>query len=312
MPTDHRCHTTNRKRLTLAVHAIALVLSTLQQTFAQSGASSAATSEVIVTGETVANTPMQSAPVGPYDQPEWTTMRSFGTSRVYVRPPGTFEFVNFWTPEWHDDTSEHDFRHEFEIGLPHRFQLDLYQNWGIDENHDSFYKGTSVELRYALANWGKIPLNPTLYAEWYFNDDEPDAYELKLLLGETFAKRWDWAGNLTFEQETGGARETEWALSSALTYALLDEKLNVGLEILGEHKTEAGSRDDAEVEFLVGPTVNIHFTRNSFITIAPLFGLTDDSPEVEAFVVAGFQFVFGGPTAKSDEGPRAPASMFGH
>ena len=31
----------------------------------------------------------QDMPVGPYNQPEWTTERAFGTSRVYVRPPGS-------------------------------------------------------------------------------------------------------------------------------------------------------------------------------------------------------------------------------
>jgi hypothetical protein len=92
----------------------------------------------------------------------------------------------------------------------------------------------------------------------------------------------------------------------------MDERLNLGVEILAEHTTETGSRSDAEVEFLAGPTVNVRFTRNFFITLAPLFGLTDDSPDLEAFAVAGFQFAFGGPSRESEKGSRAvPASMFG-
>ncbi|MBA3273438.1 MAG: hypothetical protein H0T11_06150 [Chthoniobacterales bacterium] len=254
----------------------------------------------------------QSAPVGPYNQPEWTLQRSFSTSRVYVRPAGSVEFVQYWTPEFKDGEVEHSFREEIEIGLPYRFQLDLYQNWGIDEEGDSFYKGSSVELRYALADWGRIPLNPTLYAEWNFNDDAPDVWELKLLLGETFARRWNWAANIVFEQETGGERETEIALSSSLSYALIDRTLNVGVEGLIERKTEKGARDDPEYEVLLGPSVNVRPTRNSFITAAPLFGLTDDSPDVEVFIVAGLEFKFGGPRgADEEEGPRAPASMFG-
>src|SRR5438045_787049 len=79
--------------------------------------------EVIVTGESLPDSILQSAPVGPYGQPEWTTIRSFGASRIYVRPPGTMEFVNFWTAEWKEGDSEHNFRDELEIGLPHRFQL---------------------------------------------------------------------------------------------------------------------------------------------------------------------------------------------
>ena len=75
----------------------------------------------------------QDSPVGPYSQPEWTTQRAFGASRVYVRPPGTLQFNQFWTPEWKDGEVEHSFREEVEIGLPYRLQLDLYQNWGIEE-----------------------------------------------------------------------------------------------------------------------------------------------------------------------------------
>jgi hypothetical protein len=127
----------------------------------------------------------QDSPVGPYGQPEWTTERAFGTSRVYVRPPGSLSLNHLWTPEFKDGKDEHSFREEVEIGLPYRLQLDLYQNWGIEEG-DAFYKGSSVELRYALANWNKIPLNPTLYGEWTFNDAAPDKWELKLLLGQTF------------------------------------------------------------------------------------------------------------------------------
>ena len=267
--------------------------------------------EISVTGEAVPGTLWQETPVGPYGQPQWTTGRMFGTSRVYVIPPGRVEFVQFWTPEFEDGETEHNFREEIEIGLPGRFQLDLYQNWGIDEDSDAFYKGTSVELRYALANWGKIPLNPTLYAEWYFNNDAADAYELKLLLGETFARRWDFASNFTFEAETGGERETEIAGSAALTYAVIDRTLNIGVETLLEHKTVKDSRGDPEIEFLIGPTINVHPTRNSFITVSPLFGATDDSPTAEVFVVAGFNFQFGGSGGSSEEGPRAPASMFG-
>ena len=252
----------------------------------------------------------QEMPVGPYNQPEWTTERGFGTSRVYVRPPGSIEFNQFWTPEWKDGHVEHSFREEVEIGLPYRLQLDLYQNWGIEEG-DTVYRGSSVELRYALANWGKIPLNPTLYGEWNFKDAAPDKWELKLLLGQTFGRRWNWAGNFTYEQETGGEREQEVALSSALTYALIDQTLNAGIEMLWEHKTTKDSRGDPEIEFLIGPSINVRPTRFSFITVAPLFGTTDDSPDAEIFVIAGFNFRFGGPAGPDEEGPSAPASMFG-
>jgi hypothetical protein len=293
-------------------NALKLLLITIAACLTAEPSSRAQEAEAVgveVTG-TAPDVLRQDMPVGPYNQPEWTTRRAFGASRVYVRPPGTVSFNQFWTPEFKDGEVEHSFREEVEIGLPYRFQLDVYQNWGIEQG-DALYKGSSVELRYALANWGKIPLNPTLYGEWTFNDAAPDKWELKLLLGQTFGQRWNWAGNFTYEQETGGEREQEVALSSALTYALIDQTLNAGVEMLWEHKTSKDSRGDPEIEFLIGPSINVRPTRFSFITVAPLFGTTDDSPDAEVFVIAGFNFRFGGPAGPDEGGPTAPASMFG-
>lgn len=271
---------------------------------------SATSDEVIVTGADGADTVRQDTPVGPYNQPVWTTERFFPNTRVYVRPPGTAEFNQFWTPEFGKNGEvEHAFREEIEVGLPYRFQLDFYQNWNIDEEHNTFYKGSSIELRYALADWGKIPLNPTLYGEWNFNDREPDVWEVKLLLGDTFAKRWNWGANFNYEQQTGEGRETEIAISHALTYAVIDRRLNVGIEMLFEHKTEAGARGDPGVEFLIGPAINVKPTRNSFIGVSPLFGTTSDSPTAEIFVVAGFQFW--GASGGELEGVRSPVSSQG-
>jgi hypothetical protein len=269
-----------------------------------------ATERVTVTGVAPIERFSQQTLVGPNQQPEWTTTRTFGASRVYVRLPGSIAINSFWTPEFKDGEDEHAFRHEIEIGLPYRFQLDLYQNWNIEDGK-SFYKGSSAELRYALAKWGKIPFNPTLYGEWNFNDKTPDVWELKLLLGQSFADRWNWAANFTFEQETGGKREREVALSSALTYAVIDPTLNIGVEMLWERKTEKESRSHPEYEFLIGPSINVHPTRWSFVTVAPLIGATDDSPDVEVFALAGIKIDFGGRPGPDEQEAAAPASMFG-
>ena len=98
-------------------------------------------------------------------------------------------------------------------------------------------------------------LNPTVYVEWKFNDSAPDAYEVKLLLGEQLAPRWQWGCNVFHEQETGGARGTEWGFSQAVGYSPLDSRFSVGLEAKFEHTTERGSRADADIEFLIGPSI---------------------------------------------------------
>src|SRR5262249_20191303 len=75
--------------------------------------------------------------------------------------------------------------------------------------------------------------------------------------------------------------------------------------------TDANSRSDPAYEFLIGPSVNIRPTHNTFVTVSPQFSVTDDSLDAKVFVIAGFNFSFGGPRAPSEEGIRVPASMFG-
>lgn len=129
--------------------------------------------------------------VGPYEQPEWTLHRRFPTTRVYVqKEPWEFGFEQWWRGRFRrNGTQQHRFQEEVEIGLPKRMQLDLYENWTSDEKGRMRQLSTAVELRWALADWGKIPLNPTLYGEWQFVDPARggDTWEVKLLLGEELA-----------------------------------------------------------------------------------------------------------------------------
>jgi hypothetical protein len=60
---------------------------------------------------------------------------------------------------------DHTFTQEVEVGLPYRFGL------AVETSLESFHglvqgKTISLEARYALADWNKIPLNPTIFAEY--------------------------------------------------------------------------------------------------------------------------------------------------
>jgi hypothetical protein len=202
-----------------------------------------------------------------------------------------------------DGTAETRFQEEFELGLPHRFQLDLYETWAIDEdrhiNHDEF----SGELRYALADWGKIPLNPTLYLEYAQHNHAPNTLEGKILLGTDISPRWHWGLNLACEQELSGTENTELAVSQGISYSLIDKKLGVGIEM--EFLHEKARNSEAEVGFLIGPSVQWRPTSWAHLDVVPLFGCTHDSPRVEAFLVFGIDF---GTGTKKDE-RYAPASL---
>jgi hypothetical protein len=264
--------------------------------------------EVEVTGEVL----QEEAPVGPYQQPDWTTARRFPTTRVYLQqPPWGIGVEQWWKGQWpRGEGSNHQFQEEVEVGLPYRFQLDLYENWVVNSRGTVYHDNVALELRWALADWGRIWFNPTVYGEWKFRDADqgPDKYELKLLLGDALAPRWHWGMNLIFEQEVGGARATEWAVSGALSYTVIDERLSAGVELKVETETENGARSNSPVEVDLGPSIQWRPTRNSHLDVVPLFGLTSDSPHIETWVVFGIDF---GPGHARAE-PRAPVSLESH
>lgn len=247
----------------------------------------------VIAGPPYFGAPSQQTPVGPYGQPEWTTRRRFATTRVYVRPPGQIEFEQWWRPKWpRDGKPEHLFEEEISVGLPYRFQLDLYQDFEDTPETPFRANESKVELRWALADWGDLPLNPTLYFEQKFVDESnpasgDDVTEFKLLFAENLDPCWDWASNVIFEWEHGGAREREYAISQAISRSLIDKELSVGMEMVLEWTTEAGSRSDPALEFLIGPSLQWRPTPRTHLDVVPLFGTTGDSPLVEAFVVFG-------------------------
>ena len=221
------------------------------------------------------------------------------------------------------------FTQEVEVGLPCRFGVAV-------ENSIETFRGNSqersfsIEARYALADWNKIPLNPTLFAEWKFGlgdilHDEgppaplakgeaqdfidernplPDAFELRLLLSQDFSEEVEWALNAFFEQEVTGDRGREYGFAQSVTIPILlpEERLKAGLEMQLTLFTDKGIRDMPSSRFVVGPTIAWKPTRNTRIDVSPLFGLTSDSPRASVFVV--FSMLFGGESHEAE----APAS----
>ncbi|WP_265592743.1 transporter [Verrucomicrobium sp. BvORR034] len=235
----------------------------------------------------------EEALVGPYNQPEWTGHRRFSTTRVYLqRQPWEVGFEQWWRVRQYDDAPEkHLFIEEIEIGLPYRMQLDLYYDW-VHEEGETLNKDFAVELRWALADWGVIPLNPTLYGEYKFTDDDygSDVYEFKLLLGDDFGPRLHWGLNLVYERETSGEEAQEFAVTQGISYTIIDQVLSAGLEMQFKYENVAGERDNGEHKFQIGPSVQWRPSHNTHIDLVGLFGCTDESPDFEGFVVFGIDF----------------------
>jgi hypothetical protein len=244
--------------------------------------------DIVVTAERV----HEEAPVGPYQQPEWTQHRRFPSTRVYLQdPPWNMEFEQWCRLQnFRDNTKEYLFQEELTLGLPHRFQADAYYNWTRADDGTTAEDSIAAELRYAFADWGQLPLNPTLYLEYKFGHDKPDACEAKILLGDQIAPRWHWGANVFVEQETRGEEATETGISAALGYTVLDETLGVGLEMEYAQESIKDERSSPEKELLIGPSVQWRPIPRIHIDVVPLFGVTDDSPRIECFGVLGYDF----------------------
>jgi len=87
---------------------------------------------------------------------------------AYVLPPWSFFFGELYEGQgFRHGPPDHLFTQEIEMGLPYRF------NVAAEAQFERFNGGggaqtVSLEARWALADWNKIPLNPTLFAEYKF------------------------------------------------------------------------------------------------------------------------------------------------
>ena len=250
------------------------------------------------------------------------------TTTAYVLPPYQFILATIYEGDtFREGFPDHLFTQELEMGLPYRFgvaaetQLERFNGGGGFET-------VSLEGRYALADWNRIPLNPTLFVEYKFGvgpigheegppppageeeeagpPQHPDAYEVRLLLAQEFFQRYEWAMNWFFEKENTGDRGREWGFAqSVMTPILLPrEQLKIGAEMEYKNFTVKDTRGDPQHSFVIGPTVAYRTSTNTRFEVSTLFGCTDDSPAVQTFAV--FSWLLGPPEA--GEQGEAPVS----
>src|SRR6266511_4380986 len=272
--------------------------------------------EIVVTAEEVPSA---------YGAPPGISRSRFSnTTQAYVLPPCSFFFGEVYEGQgFRHGPPDHVFNQEIEMGLPYHFgiaaeaKFELFNGGGGAET-------VSLEARWALADWNKIPLNPTLFAEYKFGvgtirhedvppppgggeeEEEggppkvPDAYEVRLLLAQEFFGRVEWAMNWFFEKENTGDRGREWGFSqSVMTPILLpNERLKVGVEMEYKNFTVKDTRGDPMNSFVIGPTIAWKPTSQTRLDVSPLFGCTNDSPVADVFVA--FSWLFGSERAEAE------------
>jgi hypothetical protein len=275
------------------------------------------TEEVVVTAEEVPSA---------YGAPPGISRSRFSNAvNAYVLPPWSCFLGELYEGQgFRHGPPDHLFTQEVEMGLPWRF------NVAAEAQFERFDGGggarsVSLEARWALADWNKIPLNPTLFAEYKFGvgtirheevppppgggeeeEEEsgppkvPDAYEVRLLLAQDFGERFEWAMNWFFEKENTGDRGREWGFSQAVMTPILlpNERLKVGIEMEYKNVTTKDTRGDPLNSFVIGPTVAWKPTAQTRLDISPLFGVTHDSPVADVFVA--FSWLFGGERAEAE------------
>jgi hypothetical protein len=230
-------------------------------------------------------------PVGSYGQPGWTTSRRFPNVRIYVIPEHAVETEVWVVPQWNKDrTFQMRTLFELEYGFARHWQFDLYLRFDKFPGESQQHIGGQFEVRYALADWGKIFGNPTVYLEYAPLEDEPSTLEGKLLFGDQLMPRLHWGLNLSIEQQLSDQCETEYQFDFGLSYTVIDQFFSIGPEIRGDYVNNNESRSDFEKDVRLGPSMQIRPTPKWFINIAPLFGITHNAGRVQLWFNMGYEF----------------------
>ena len=226
-------------------------------------------------------------------------------TKSYVLSPFSFELeAGYEGAVFRHDLPIHLFRQEIELGLPGRFTI------GVQNQIEHFTGGTrdrsfTLEGRYALANWNKLPLNPAISAEYRFGlgDGLPDSGELALLISHDFPHLVEWAMNIFVDREFGGRQSTSAGFAQSIEVPVLlpEEKLEVGLEMQYRSAGESVDRMGSTKGFAIGPTLAWRPTKNARFDLSPLLGCSDRTPAVEVFAVVSFSF--GGSSGGETEKP---------
>lgn len=248
--------------------------------------------KVVVTDKRLTN---QFETVGEYNQPIWTTTRMFPSTRAYVMtPPGNVKYE-----KWFDFRDRKDgptmirMRDELAFGLGNRLELDLYHHTVYDgaANNQTFStRGFSWEIRYALADWGKIWGNPTLYFEHKMINGR-QGIEPKLLLSDRIGNTdWIWATNFIYEANLSGETPAEQKKEYAVTASVgkvFNENWMLGLS----SHVRKYDYDTNLTEVYLGPAVNYKINNSARISAEVMPKISDDGYyDSRSFLIFAYDF----------------------
>src|SRR5215510_8778964 len=220
-------------------------------------------------------------------------------TKSYVLSPFSFELEGGYEGHiFRHGLPVHLFRQEIEMGLPARFTVGV-QNQVEHFAGDTFERSFTLEARYALANWNKLPLNPTISVEYRFGLDNAvqDSGEFALLISHDFPHLVEWAMNIFVDREFGGGESTSAGFAQSIEVPVLlpEEKLEVGLEIQYRSGGQTIEPESTIKGFAIGPTLAWRPTKNVRFDLSPLIECSNHAPALQVFAI--FSVSLGGPRA---------------
>src|SRR6266705_579725 len=232
-------------------------------------------------------------------------------TKSYVISPFSFELeAGYEGAVFRHGLPGQPFRQEIEMGLPARFTVGV-QNQVEHFAGETRDRSFTLEARYALADWNKLPLNPAISAEYRLglSNALPDSGELALLISHDFPHLIEWAMNIFVDRDFGGKESTSAGFATSIEVPVLlpEEQLEVGLEMQYRSGGETAGFRGTTKGLAIGPTLAWRPTKNARFDLSPLIGCSDHTPAVEVFAV--FSFSFDGPPEADTE---IPASARGH
>lgn len=226
-------------------------------------------------------------------------------TKSYVLSPLSFELENTYTASvFRHGQPGHVFGQEIEMGLPGRVTVGV-QNQVEHFAHGTAERSVTLEARYALANWNKLPLNPAISAEYRFGlrDGLDDSGELALLISHSFPHEIEWAMNAFVDRDFGERRSLGGGFAQSIEIPVLlpEEKLEIGAEMQYRSGSEELGNFTTGKGFQIGPTLAWRPTKDLRFDFSPLFGCSDHTPAVQIFAV--FSWSFGRAEAGETEVP---------
>ncbi len=226
-------------------------------------------------------------------------------TKSYVLSPYSFELeAGYEGSVFRHGAPAQLFRQEIEMGLPARLTV------GVQNEVEHFAGATrarafSLEARYALADWNKLPFNPAISAEYHFglSPTANDSAQLALLVSHDFPHLIESALNTFVEREIRGRNSTSFGFAQSIEVPVLlpEEKLEAGLEMQYRSGGERTRAERLTKGFAIGPTLAWRPSSRARFDLSPLFGCSDHTPVLQVFGV--FSVSLGGPETGEAEKP---------